>query len=287
MSLAAFGGACYTAFKKGESPLDGMKIGQFSALTGCPEQTIRYYEEMGLLSPARMPGSNYRLYTQRELMALMQMRQFHGLSIPLKELSGANDSMDGMDKLLDRYRQAVERQLDDLEMQLERIKTIQQRMAQATNQVRRANIGPIYRLMLSDAAVLAHSDTPAIVRQWLSIMPFSHFTVIIPRRQLADRGVERFDGIQWGIGVIERYVERLEEAPRAPAVLYPKTRCICANLLVDDPLGIRPGELSPFYAYLEEHGLFFSGDMYGLVIYVSPGRREKSLVCLHAEVTMQ
>ena len=267
--------------------MDGMKIGQFSALTGCPEQTIRYYEEMGLLSPARMPGSNYRRYTQRELILLMQMRQFHGLSIPLKELSGASDSIEEMDKLLDRYRQAVERQLDDLEMQLERIKTIRERLAQATNQVRRATIGPIYRLMLSDSAVLANPSTPAIVRQWLSIMPFSHFTVIIPRRQLADRGLKAFDAMQWGIGVIERYVGRLEEAPCEPAVLYPKTRCICANLLVDDPLCIRPGELAPFYAYLEEHSLFFSGDMYGLVIYVSPGRREKSLLCLHAEVTMQ
>lgn len=267
--------------------LESMKIGRFSMLTGCPEQTIRYYEEMGLLSPARKPGSGYRSYSWHELMALMQMRQLHGLSIPLKELSGANDSMRDVDALLDRYRLSVERQLDDLEMQLERIKTIRQRLSQPTGQVTRTTVSPVYRLMLSDPAVFGHPATPGIIREWLSIMPFSHFTVMIPRAQLGERNRGVFDRMQWGIGVIQRYVDRLSALPAAPAVRYPKSRCISANILVDDPIAIRPRELAPFYAYLDEQGLLFSGDMYGLVIYVSPDKREKSLVCLHAEVTLR
>ncbi len=42
-----------------------MKIGELAKRTGCPVETIRYYEREGLLpEPARSEG-NYRQYTLR------------------------------------------------------------------------------------------------------------------------------------------------------------------------------------------------------------------------------
>jgi Cd(II)/Pb(II)-responsive transcriptional regulator len=41
-----------------------MKIGELSERTGCPVQTIRYYEAEGMLQPAERMDNNYRAYAQ-------------------------------------------------------------------------------------------------------------------------------------------------------------------------------------------------------------------------------
>ena len=46
-----------------------MNIGQASASTGLPAKTIRYYEQIGLVTPARR-DNDYRDYGDRELHAL-------------------------------------------------------------------------------------------------------------------------------------------------------------------------------------------------------------------------
>lgn len=185
--------------------MNGVKIGQFCEFTGFSEQAVRYYEEMGLLHPDRRPGSKYRYYTGYDLISLMQLRQVQCLTVPLKELAGASNRLDTMDALLERRRQALEAELEALEERIERIKTLQRRLRHPVGAVARQTISPIYRLMLSDPAVLSHPNTPGILRSWLEIMPFSHFTVIIPQAQLADPGVQVYRPA-WGIGVIQRYL---------------------------------------------------------------------------------
>lgn len=265
--------------------VNGVKIGQFCEFTGFSEQAVRYYEEMGLLHPDRRPGSKYRYYTGYDLISLMQLRQVQCLTVPLKELAGASNRLDTMDALLERRRQALEAELEALEERIERIKTLQRRLRHPVGAVARQTISPIYRLMLSDPAVLSHPNTPGILRSWLEIMPFSHFTVIIPQAQLADPGVQVYRPA-WGIGVIQRYLGHLKASPAEPAALYPRTRCLGAHILVDDPLRIRREELSPFFDYLAAHEQLFSGDMYGLLMYTSPGGQDKSLLVLHVEATL-
>lgn len=41
-----------------------MKIGELAKRTGCPVETIRYYEHQGLLPSPSRNNSNYRLYSQ-------------------------------------------------------------------------------------------------------------------------------------------------------------------------------------------------------------------------------
>ena len=56
-----------------------LKIGELAARTGCLPETIRYYEQRGLLSaPARSSG-NYRLYGAAHLDRLTIIRRCRGL----------------------------------------------------------------------------------------------------------------------------------------------------------------------------------------------------------------
>ena len=44
-----------------------LKIGEVARLVGMPVKTLRYYEDIGLLSPAGRTDSGYRIYGWREL----------------------------------------------------------------------------------------------------------------------------------------------------------------------------------------------------------------------------
>ena len=47
-----------------------LSIGSVAEATGLPAKTIRYYESIGLVGPARRTGGNYRLYDERDVTTL-------------------------------------------------------------------------------------------------------------------------------------------------------------------------------------------------------------------------
>jgi DNA-binding transcriptional MerR regulator len=63
--------------------MTGMTIGRLSERTGCKVQTVRYYEQIGLLpAPARSAG-NQRLYGREHLQRVGFIRHCRELGFPL------------------------------------------------------------------------------------------------------------------------------------------------------------------------------------------------------------
>jgi len=63
-----------------------MKISDFSAFSGVPSETIRYYERRGLLpSPARKP-SNYRMYSEEDAAQVRFLHNLQSLGLSLSQL---------------------------------------------------------------------------------------------------------------------------------------------------------------------------------------------------------
>jgi DNA-binding transcriptional MerR regulator len=63
------------------------RIGEFARLTQIPVKTLRYYDEIGLLRPARVERSTgYRYYTAAEVERLNRVLVFRDLGFPLREI---------------------------------------------------------------------------------------------------------------------------------------------------------------------------------------------------------
>ena len=59
---------------------------KLSKMSGVSARTLRYYDEIGLLKPARVELSGYRMYGQNELDTLQQILFYRELGFPLDEI---------------------------------------------------------------------------------------------------------------------------------------------------------------------------------------------------------
>lgn len=61
-------------------------VQKLGRLAGISTRTLRYYDEIGILKPARINSSGYRLYGQIEVDRLQQILLYRELDIPLEQI---------------------------------------------------------------------------------------------------------------------------------------------------------------------------------------------------------
>ena len=85
-------------------------IKQLAQLAGISIRTLHYYDEIGLLSPARKRGNNYRSYSDSDLVALQQILIYRELGLPLEQIRRIlhSPSFDAL-QALEEHKAALER----------------------------------------------------------------------------------------------------------------------------------------------------------------------------------
>lgn len=94
-----------------------MNIGQVSQVSGLPAKTIRYYEEIGLVSPAR-EANGYRAYGEQEVHSLVFLQRARKLGF----------SIDDCRQLLSLYQDTNRASADVKRLALTRIDEIDARI---------------------------------------------------------------------------------------------------------------------------------------------------------------
>ncbi|MEZ5667897.1 MAG: Cu(I)-responsive transcriptional regulator [Alphaproteobacteria bacterium] len=61
-----------------------MNIGEAAERVGLPVKTVRYYEEIGLVVPDRLPNG-YRSYEERDLHVLRFLKRARGLGFSIRD----------------------------------------------------------------------------------------------------------------------------------------------------------------------------------------------------------
>lgn len=103
-------------------------VQMLASLAGVSARTLRYYDEIGLLKPARVSSAGYRIYGTAEVDRLQQIMFYRELGVGLGEIKQILESpgFDALQALREHRRQllAKREQLDQLIANLE--KTIAQ-----------------------------------------------------------------------------------------------------------------------------------------------------------------
>ena len=95
-----------------------MTVNDVSKMTGVSIRTLHYYDEIGLLKPAKYTDSDYRLYDDAALEKLQQILLFRELEFPLKDIKEIVNRSD-FDKT-----KALEQQIELLELKKEHIENL-------------------------------------------------------------------------------------------------------------------------------------------------------------------
>ncbi|OPZ64925.1 MAG: HTH-type transcriptional activator mta [Firmicutes bacterium ADurb.Bin506] len=93
-------------------------VHKLARLAGVSSRTLRYYDEIGILKPARINSSGYRIYSQAEVDLLQQIMFYRELGMDLNNVKSivTSPSFDPTQALLEHKRRLLERrtQLDVL-----------------------------------------------------------------------------------------------------------------------------------------------------------------------------
>lgn len=85
-----------------------MNVKQAAERSGVSSRNIRYYEQAGLLSPARDPGNDYRVYTEADVHALKLIRMLRTLDMPIEEIHAVLDGSTPLPQAAARQRERLE-----------------------------------------------------------------------------------------------------------------------------------------------------------------------------------
>ena len=89
-------------------------IGHFAKTTGLSRSTLRFYDEIGLLRPARVdPETGYRYYERGQTVQAEQIRLLRALEVPLDDIQRVFDaeSPATLHTLIERQRRLVEERI--------------------------------------------------------------------------------------------------------------------------------------------------------------------------------
>lgn len=85
-----------------------MNIKQAAEQSGVSARNIRYYEQAGLLTPARNPENEYRVYSQADVRALKLIRMLRTLDMPVEEIGTVLNGTLPLAEAAERQRQRLE-----------------------------------------------------------------------------------------------------------------------------------------------------------------------------------
>lgn len=101
-----------------------MTIGPLARRTGCKVQTIRYYEEIGLMPPAPRTAGNHRVYSSRHVERLSFVRHGRELGFSLDRIRELLALGDDPGRSCEEVDHIARTHLDDVERKIARLRSL-------------------------------------------------------------------------------------------------------------------------------------------------------------------
>jgi len=110
-----------------------MRIGEIAKKAGVNTNTLRHYDKEGLLSPSSESESGYRLYTDKDMVRLIQILTMKQLGFTLGEIKNhliSLDTPDDMVHALTEHELAIEKKMELLSESLKEIRALKSEVEQ-------------------------------------------------------------------------------------------------------------------------------------------------------------
>jgi MerR family transcriptional regulator, thiopeptide resistance regulator len=209
------------------------RIGQVSERTGLTTRTLRYYEELGLLSPSGRLPSGHRVYASEDLRRLYRVSLLRQLGLPLSDIGRElEDSSRDLSDTIGRHIGQLDQRMAALGRHRERMITIRESAAAGNptdeelldifHEIAEVDHGLAQRLTL-----LVYDDIEAVHDHLVAVFGFGPGTITRD-----DSGRVVHGELHVGDGVIWMHPPSTEFKLASPASLGASTHCMA--VMVDD-----------------------------------------------------
>ncbi len=99
----------------------GLSIGELAKRAGCKVQTIRYYEQIGLMPQPGRTSGNQRFYSERYADRLAFIRHSRELGFPLEDIRELLELSDDPNRSCEEADRIARAQLREVEMRIARL----------------------------------------------------------------------------------------------------------------------------------------------------------------------
>ncbi|MEG0934640.1 MAG: MerR family transcriptional regulator [Clostridia bacterium] len=240
-------------------------IKRISDLVGIGPQTIRYYEEKGVLNPERNDQSGYRYYTVWDYGMLIHVRKYlkYGCSVSEAAELLNTGSVESTIEMAERKATDLEKEIVEKVHILNNLRTLKGQLANLSADLGQCQIvqrPAMYRMEnMQDITFSADPQIHRLTQEWLSMMPFVYNTIRYSLKDVCDDTEHRCSAL----GILERDAQVWKIQESQYVKYYPERLCVHTVIGGDGfdkmlPLSKRiHGALD----YLRENGLTLTGDV--------------------------
>jgi DNA-binding transcriptional MerR regulator len=101
-----------------------IQIKEMSTRSGVPVKTIRYYEQVGLLPPARRAENRYRLYDEADVNRLRFIKNARALGFHLIEIAQILSVQDRNEPPCSHVMNTLQHHMDEIENRIQELESL-------------------------------------------------------------------------------------------------------------------------------------------------------------------
>lgn len=241
------------------------KIGDVARILGISPDLIRYYEEKGVISPAKDPLNNYRYYDTWDINFLIDCLWYKNFGYGIEQVAHivSNSTYSELLDILKARGDEIEAALRYQQLLLERIRKYTENLEALRGFIGKCDIrrnAEFVRYLNRYNRMYDYDDElQAVSREWLKYMPFSRRYFEVPEDNVLGEG----DDYAWGFSMAMTYVREFNLEIRPPVVYMPSRLCIHSAFTSTGKDRFTARHLDFLKEYAEEHGLKVAGCAFG------------------------
>lgn len=113
-----------------------MNIGTVAERSGVPPKSIRYYESIGLISPAERRSNGYRSYSPADMQTLAFIRRARSLGFPVEEVRDLLDLWRDRSRKSAAVKALAAEHIEALDRKIEALRAMRKALADLVRQCR-------------------------------------------------------------------------------------------------------------------------------------------------------
>ena len=118
---------------------DAFKRGQLSRKLGCNLETIRYYENIGLIGPADRSASGHRLYYKPDIDRLRFILRLRQLGFSIDDVRSLLETVNSGEFTCSEIAEVAEQHILTIRAKINDLKRLERNLTNITSQCHRGN----------------------------------------------------------------------------------------------------------------------------------------------------